>query len=685
MMSKSQRIGLHVMAFLIGRVDVLMVYPFLTAFFLAAYIEGISSGSLFIALLLGVSSTLNLPAVIKYSIIIVGIVLLLELVQEKYMKESRSLIAFAGGIVSLIGGVAAMFIQNELRMYAYVPVLEAVIVFSGTIVFQMALHVMRTSAWNLFSKNSHCISVMSLFMTLLFGLPITLGTEFSLLGLVSFASVFYGGYCYGMPIGVSLGALCGIAMALGYHDIALLGVFVVMGLVIGIVREAGKLSCLLGAVLGYAFLGLLYSPALFLAEQLRCFFSATVLFLLTPKGVLYQPTLHVTEQEKAPLQQTMLDSYKQRMEDLGNAFVELSGNFMEYNGRSVDENRCCEMDNTVQQRMIKEREIMLAQLSSMGQMLSQYAGSMQPEMPLSKSIENQIKMALWDKQITVGKIALFYTPEGKRRIYMYVRNIKGTVVTAKEVARMVGTVLNKNLRATDEGRSIVGRDESLLVFEEAPNFSYQTGFISSRKYGEALCGDSSYMNPVSMEKMLLMISDGMGSGEDAFRQSEFLTDSMVELISAGVEQKRAVALLNALMSLKYQGEKFATLDFCSVDLYSGVAEFVKYGAAATFIKRDNWIETIQSTSLPLGAVAETEADITVKKLFHQDAVFLCSDGLLDMINGDDKIEGMKEHIGALKESAPEQMAAELYKNIVRQSEDSKRDDATLLVFRLKAA
>lgn len=682
MKSKTEQIGIHVMALLLGRVGMLTMYPFLTAFFLAAYIEGMGSGSVFVALLLGLCSTLQFPAVIKYSITIVGVMLLLELVQERHMTQKRGFVAFVGAIISLISAVATLYVQGQLWTNPYLPMLEAFIVFSATIVFQMALHAIRTSPWDLFSKNVYCISVMSLFVALLFGLPVTANGTFSLLGLVAFSSVLYGGYCYGMTFGISLGAICGIVMALQYSEIMLLGAFVIIGLVVGIARETGKMASLIGAVLAYGFLGLLYSEALFAVEQLRAFASALVAFILTPKGVLYQPTLHVTEQEKAPLQQTMLESYRQRMSDLGNAFVELSGNFMEYNGRKSFP---VEADNAYHERMLKEREVMLGQISSLGEMLEQYAANMQPETPLSKSQENRIKVALWEKQIAVGKLAMFYTPEGKSRIYMYARNTKGTVITAKETARIVGTVLQKHLRVTDEGRSIVGRDESLLVFEEAPNFSYQTGFISSKKHGEALCGDSSYMSPVSMEKMLLMISDGMGSGEDAFRQSEFLTDSMVELISAGVDQKRAVGLLNALMSLKYQGEKFATLDFCSVDLYSGVAEFVKYGAAATFIKRDNWIETIQSTSLPLGAVAETEADVTVKKLFHKDAVFLCSDGLLDLVQGEDKIAGMKEHIDALKEEEPERMAAELYKRIVRESVEEKRDDATLLVFLLKAA
>ena len=228
----------------------------------------------------------------------------------------------------------------------------------------------------------------------------------------------------------------------------------------------------------------------------------------------------------------------------------------------------------------------------------------------------------------------------------------------------------------------------MIILVEAPNFTYQSGYICHRKGGESVCGDYSYMAPVNRQSMLLMISDGMGSGEPAFRQSEFLTESIADLIGAGFDKDCSIGLVNDMMSLKFRGESFATLDLCSVDLYSGMAEFVKYGAAVTFIKRDHWIDTIMSTSLPLGAVPDAKADVSVKKLFGEDIIFMCSDGLMDCIEEEDKVSCMKEYLCELETDTPEDMAAELYRKIMQRKPENEwqlKDDATLVVFRLKEA
>mgnify|MGYP000370419027 FL=1 len=51
---------------------------------------------------------------------------------------------------------------------------------------------------------------------------------------------------------------------------------------------------------------------------------------------------------------------------------------------------------------------------------------------------------------------------------------------------------------------------------------------------------------------------------------------------------------------------FSTVDICAVDLYTGICNFLKAGAASTFIKRDHWVESITSESLAAGLVQQID-------------------------------------------------------------------------------
>lgn len=670
MESKKGMLGIHIAAFFVGRVAVSGLYPFLVAFFLAAYLEGISSAWMFAVLLLGVVSTLQFVSVIKYSIVIVLLMLLLACVQDKYLSENRMFTGCIGGVVTFLAGVVELLIRGEIMTTPYLPFFEAFIVACGTIVYQLAFSSIRNNPWNLLERNEAVISVLTLLITILAGLPVTVLGQFSVLAAVCFFAVFFAGFSYGITVGATLGTICGILLALKTGQIETMACMALSGLTVGVVRELGKLGTMAGAVVAYFFLGCFYNTSLIEAPMIRAFASAILLFCLTPKGLLYRQAYSPAPVSMdLSIQKNVMEEFSQRLKEYGMAFGQLSENFMSYHGGP-------------------EQDIMFRQMASVGDMIADYADHLQVDAPLSKQQEMQLKTAFWDKNILLVKISACKGANGRQRIYLYVTKAKGRVATARELSFVVSRVLKKRFIVDEGSRSIVGHEESMIILVEAPNFTYQSGYICHRKRGESVCGDYSYMAPVNRQSMLMMISDGMGSGEPAFRQSEFLTESIADLIGAGFDKDCSIELVNAMMSLKFQGENFATLDLCSVDLYSGMAEFVKYGAAVTFIKRDRWIDTIMSTSLPLGTVPDVKGDVSVKKLFGEDVIFMCSDGLMDCIEEEDKVSCMKEYLCELEADTPEDMAAELYRKIMQRKPENERvlkDDATLVVFRLKEA
>ena len=101
-------------------------------------------------------------------------------------------------------------------------------------------------------------------------------------------------------------------------------------------------------------------------------------------------------------------------------------------------------------------------------------------------------------------------------------------------------------------------------------------------------------------RLLLLLSDGTGAGEDASRGSGRVLDLMEKMLEAGFDTEESVNMLNSALYAQNEEEDHPTVDICSLDLYSGECEICKVGGAATFLKESGRTECIGGESLPLG-------------------------------------------------------------------------------------
>ena len=90
-----------------------------------------------------------------------------------------------------------------------------------------------------------------------------------------------------------------------------------------------------------------------------------------------------------------------------------------------------------------------------------------------------------------------------------------------------------------------------------------------------------------------------------------------------------------------------------------MCEFVKIGAASTFIKRNNWVETISSTTLPIGMFKAVDYDSVTKKLYEGDIVIMVTDGVLDCLKEQEKEAYMERLIMDIDSSNPQEIAIDL--------------------------
>lgn len=179
----------------------------------------------------------------------------------------------------------------------------------------------------------------------------------------------------------------------------------------------------------------------------------------------------------------------------------------------------------------------------------------------------------------------------------------------------------------------VTQDGYKLVFSERERLTVVYTKATRTRAGEEVAGDSTLCVPTGDGHYLCAISDGMGSGRDAARESSFALRYLERLISAGMRRDSALRLLNSALAVQGGEESLTTVDAMVLNLYSGDTEFIKAGAAPTFVVRDNKAYRIESGTLPVGILPELSCERTRCRLTVGDVVVMLSDGVL--MNGED--------------------------------------------------
>ena len=162
---------------------------------------------------------------------------------------------------------------------------------------------------------------------------------------------------------------------------------------------------------------------------------------------------------------------------------------------------------------------------------------------------------------------------------------------------------------------------------------YQAAMAAAPKEGQRICGDSVTWFR-SGSTVCLLLSDGMGSGREAQRESQMTLRLLEQFLKAGIQAESALKTLNAALNLRSDDQgSFTTIDLMTVDLAERQASLYKYGAAPTYIKRQGSVRRLTGTALPAG-LQEAAPSVSQFPLEEDTFLLMVSDGVAD--SGDDQ-------------------------------------------------
>ncbi len=219
------------------------------------------------------------------------------------------------------------------------------------------------------------------------------------------------------------------------------------------------------------------------------------------------------------------------------------------------------------------------------------------------------------------------------------------------------------------------KDETMVSFNERPNFRLETGFAQHSADGH-LCGDTVKILGDSNGHSILIISDGMGTGSRAALDGAMGAGLISKLINAGFGFDSALKVVNCALLVKSNDESLATLDIANVDLFTGKCEMLKSGAPASYIIKGKSINKCELFSMPAGILRGIEFARRTAVLSPGDTVILMSDGISDLGEG-----WIKRTIGSLSLLQPQEAADTIIKAAL-DSSGEKIDDMSVIVARL---
>lgn len=219
-----------------------------------------------------------------------------------------------------------------------------------------------------------------------------------------------------------------------------------------------------------------------------------------------------------------------------------------------------------------------------------------------------------------------------------------------------------------------------LTVIEAEPLAVSVGIAAMKKQGERVSGDKGTYFKTDDGVLCVILSDGMGCGDEAAKESEECVSILEKFLRAGVDPGVAMKILNSVMLLR-GGENwgFATVDLMCVNLFTGDACFYKYGAAPSYVFSGRVVKRIKGETMAAGLSAGDGAapDVVHMRLRPGSTAIIASDGVAADGNDTWLKELLVEQQGDMKSLARAAInkAGALYGNM---------DDMTVLAIKVES-
>lgn len=337
-----------------------------------------------------------------------------------------------------------------------------------------------------------------------------------------------------------------------------------------------------------------------------------------------------------------------------------------------------ELNEAWYKRLQENRMVIAGQLDAMSLAMQDWGKGKKNLDAESKLLLAKIGFEVRERGLVADQVHI-YEDEHKRRCISAVVGSKWSGgIPSKNYRKALEQATGLALRLQKDARSILTQEAVAITAYEDTCFDVLSGVASQAKDGASISGDNFSLFTLDNGSYNICLSDGMGSGPAASKESDMVVDLMEKFMEADFPCDTAIRIMNSAMVLKGENESYSTLDFAVIDLYTGELEITKIGAAASFVRHKQAVRCLSSSSLPAGADASCVSEPVRGKLSNGDFLVMVTDGVLEYLHVKNPEEKLAEIISEIKTDNAGTLARMLMERVMLFTGGHAMDDMTII-------
>ncbi len=222
---------------------------------------------------------------------------------------------------------------------------------------------------------------------------------------------------------------------------------------------------------------------------------------------------------------------------------------------------------------------------------------------------------------------------------------------------------------------IIESESDIIVhFFKSPEIKITYAHTILAKNNNLMSGDNYYIKKDYNSSYIFALSDGMGSGYNAYIESVDALKTITTLTSYHFSIKTILRLLEDVYELKSNYDRYATLDFLYINTANRKLNLYKMGSTTTYILHNHKLLSYDNKSLPL-KLDEVNSAYEID-IYSGDYIFLFSDGISDFITKDEFYSLVSNGTDSV-----DIMCDKIIQYIKKKQQDDLKDDLSLIAIK----
>jgi stage II sporulation protein E len=330
------------------------------------------------------------------------------------------------------------------------------------------------------------------------------------------------------------------------------------------------------------------------------------------------------------------------------------------------------------------RDMVYNQLNNLAKVIDDFSVDINKDILTSGKGEELLNKKLKEKGIHLTDIQMADLGNGEMEIVVSQSSCQEKDWCKTMVAPNISQITGRNYRI--KSTVCTHGDKKGCTYRLIPGSLYnvRVGQALCPKDGQRVSGDVCAAFALSDQRFALVMSDGMGTGEEAHIESDIAVNLLEKLLLAGFSSETAVKTINTVLFLRSGKESFVTLDVALINRINGFADFVKIGGAPSLISTSSGLNVVQAQSPPAGILDKIEMQTFQHHLRPSNVIIMMSDGVWEAINNAGGPAGWFEDVlRRMDLDNPQQIADNILYLAKKAAAEKTKDDMCVQVARIE--